>query len=439
MKRFFGRRNELSLLREIEAKSHGISQFTVLSGNRRIGKTALVREAYGYDNFLYFFVSKKSEAELCEIFQQETEAKLGVNLFGKATRFEELLRYIMQASKSRPVTIFIDEFQVFQKIDSSIYSDIQKTWDIYKNEAQINLIVAGSNKTMLMKLFEGSHEPLFGRQTQSIRLQPFTPSVLKEILGSYNPKYNNDDLLALYSVTGGVARYVELLMDAGAVTKKRIYDEIFREHSMFITEGRNHLIEEFGKDYGLYFSILTAIATGHYERSQIEEIVGAGVGGQLSSLEEIYGMIAKHQPLFATSKKNTKYLLHDNFYIFWFRYIFKYNYMIEIGAWQKLRQIVDSDYETFTGKSLERYFHDLFVERQQHTRLGQWWSRNGETEIDLIAIDEISNTAEFYEIKRKKKDVSLALIEHRKEVFLAATHQLKEYSVSSAGLSMDDM
>lgn len=439
MKEFYGRHTELELLRRIEGLSHETAQFTVLSGNRRIGKTALVQNAYGFENFLYLFVSKKSESELCEVFQQEVEAKLGLPVLGKASRFEELMKYVMQVSKTRPLTVFIDEFQVFQKINPSIYDDIQKVWDINKGGAHINLIVAGSNKTMLVRLFEDDGEPLYGRQTQSIRLQPFNPSTLKEIIGSYNPDYTNDDLLALYSVTGGVARYVELLMDAGAVTKEKMYDEIFRPHSTFIVEGKNHLIEEFGKDYGLYFSIMTAIATGHNERAQIENIVGTGVGGQLATLEDVYGMIEKHQPLFAQNKKSTKYMLKDCFYIFWFRYIFKYNYMVEIGSWQKLRQIADADYSTFTGKRLEMYFKELFAERGAYTRLDQWWSRNGNSEIDLIAIDETERVAEFYEIKRQKSNINLDLLRERTDEFLTATHQLKGYKMGVAGLSLEDM
>ena len=101
--------------------------------------------------------------------------------------------------------------------------------------------------------------------------------------------------------------------------------------------------------------------------------------------------------------------------------------------------MVDSDYETFTGKRLEQYFYDKLVEKQQYTRLGQWWSRNGETDIDLIAIDEIEHSAVFYEIKRKKKDVNLTLLEQRTDEFLNATHQLKDYTITVQGLSMEDM
>lgn len=61
-------------------------------------------------------------------------------------------------------------------------------------------------------------EPLFGRLTSKIILKPFSVSTIKEILKDYNPKYTPEDLLAFYLITGGVAKYVALLMEAGAVT-----------------------------------------------------------------------------------------------------------------------------------------------------------------------------------------------------------------------------
>ena len=40
--------------------------------------------------------------------------------------------------------------------------------------------------------------------------------------------------------------------------------------------------EEFGKDYGIYFSILSAIARGKTSRSEIENVVGKEIGGYLT-------------------------------------------------------------------------------------------------------------------------------------------------------------
>ena len=360
-------------------------------------------------------------------------------MLGRVTRFADIFEYIMQLSKQQPITLFVDEFQEFMRINASVYSDMQRIWDINKEEAHINLIVGGSVQTMIHQIFENKKEPLYNRQTSMIRLKKFPPSILKEILANHNPNYTSEDLLALYSFTGGVAKYVELLMDKGATTKEKMIETIIQPDSVFLSEGKNLLIEEFGKDYGVYFSILTAIASGHSQRSQIEDIIGKEIGGYLTMLEDTYGLITKHKPLFATTNSNVRYRLDDNFLIFWFRFIFKYNYMLEIDAFDALRQIIKRDYETFTGKMLENYFKEKLAEEQQFTQIDNWWSRNGETEIDIIAINELTKQAVFYEVKRQPKELVPTALETHVNEFLIATRQLKKYSISHLGLSMQDM
>lgn len=436
---FFDRQREKEWLQTTLKQSETNAQFTVLSGRRRIGKTSLVLHAYQDIPFLYFFVAKKTETDLCSDFAQEISTKLQIPIIGKVDRFATLFELILQQAQRRNITLFIDEFQDFKRVNVGIYSEMQKLWDLYKSTAKINLIVGGSVKSLMQKLFEDKAEPLYGRQTQQIMLTPFAPSVLKEILHTYNPHYQPDDLLALYALTGGVAKYVELLIDAGATTKQKMLDYIIRPNSIFINEGKNLLIEEFGRDYGVYFSILSAIATGHTQRNQLEDIVGKEIGGYLSSLENIYGLIRKQAPLYSTTSKNIRYELHDSFLIFWFRYIFKYNYMLEVGAYPQLRTLIDADYDTFTGKRLEAYFKDVLIEQQQYTRIGGWWSRDGKTEIDLIGINELEKTAIFYEIKRNPNAYNEQELKEKVEAFLQATRQLKGYQITRQGLSMQDM
>ena len=437
--KFVDRTRETASLQAIREKSLEHAQFTVLTGRRRIGKTSLVFHAYNDTPFLYFFVSKKSESELCAAYQQEIATKLGIPMLGRVMRFADIFEYIMQVSKQQPITLFIDEFQEFMRINASVYSDMQRIWDINKEEAHINLIVGGSVQTMIHQIFENKKEPLYNRQTAMMRLKKFPPSILKEILASHNPNYSSDDLLALYSFTGGVAKYVELLMDNGATTKDQMIEAIIQPDSVFLSEGKNLLIEEFGKDYGVYFSILTAIASGHSQRSQIEDIIGKEIGGYLTMLEDTYGLISKHKPLFATANSNIRYRLDDNFLIFWFRFVFKYNYMLEIDAFEALRQIIRRDYETFSGKMLENYFKEKLAEEQKFTRIDSWWSRNGETEIDIIAINELTKQAAFYEVKRQAKELDSSALETHVSEFLIATRQLKKYTISYFGLSMQQI
>ena len=187
----------------------------------------------------------------------------------------------------RPVTVVIDEFQEFIKVNPSVFSGIQKIWDLYKDNAKINLIVSGSVYTLIQKIFKSKKAALYGRETAFIKIDPFRVSVLKEILGEYSPGYSNEDLLALWSFTGGVAKYVEMLIDARAFTKDAMIDFIIREDSPFVDEGRAVLVDEFGKEYGTYFSILSAIATGRTSRNEISQTIGRDAGGYLTRLVAI--------------------------------------------------------------------------------------------------------------------------------------------------------
>ena len=90
---------------------------------------------------------------------------------------------------------------------------------------------------MMTKIFKDKKGPLYNRQTHFLSVSPFAPTVLKEILKEYNPTYTPEDLLALYLFTGGVAMYVQLLIDAGATTKAKMLNYIIKEDSVFLGEG----------------------------------------------------------------------------------------------------------------------------------------------------------------------------------------------------------
>ena len=438
--RFYDREQEIAVLRQTRESAKDVARFTVVTGRRRIGKTTLIREAYKDEPFVYFFVARKSEADLCEVFLEEIGEKLGVPTLGGSRHFCDIFRYLMELSVSRSFTLVIDEFQDFFRVNKSVYSEMQNIWDKYEKSSHMNLIVCGSIYSLMQKVFKDRKEPLYGRNTGELKVKPFNPSVLKCIMADAKPDYEKEDLLAMFSFTGGVPKYVGQLVDAGALDKDAMIAHIVSANSIFLNEGKNNLIEEFGKDYGIYFSILSCIARGKNTRSEIEDVVGKEVGGYLTNLEKEYELIAKRQPLFEqSSNKNVRYALDDVFYSFWFRFVFKYSYIIEIENYAKLQEIVGRDYSTFSGLMLERYFHRVAIEGGKYTRMGRWWDRKGENEIDLITEDELSDSATFYEIKRRKDEISMGVLRQKAEAFLRATHAFKGYDISYTGLSMEDM
>ena len=430
----------MAFLKETREQAEKVARFTVVTGRRRIGKTTLVREAYNDKPFVYFFVARKAESDLCEVYLEEINEKLGIPTLGSSRKFSDIFRYLMQLSVTQSFTLVIDEFQDFFRVNKAVFSEMQSIWDEFEKRSHINLIVCGSIYSLMQKIFKDKKEPLYGRNTGELKLKPFRPSVLKQIMADAKPGYSKEDLLALFTFTGGVAKYVNQLVDAGATDKDSMIRHVISPNSTFLNEGKNNLIEEFGKDYGTYFSILSCIARGKNTRSEIEDVIGKEVGGYLTNLEKEYELIGKRQPLFEQSaNKNVRYELDDVFYSFWFRFVFKYSYIIEIENYGKLREIVERDYTTFSGLMLERYFHRVAMESGDYTRLGRWWDRRGENEIDMIGEDELADKATFYEIKRQKADISIGLLKKKAEVMLLATHEFKGYEIDYKGLSMEEM
>lgn len=438
--KFYDRTEEIATLHKIRENSKENAQFTVITGRRRIGKTSLVLKAYEDAPILYFFVGRKAENFLCGEFRQEVETKLEIKMGGTPTNFAELFDFLMSLAKKRNFTLFIDEFQNFSRVNPSVFSDMQKIWDLNHSSSKINLIVCGSVYSMMTNIFRDKKEPLYNRQNRFMHIQAFRPSVLKEILSEHATCYSHDDLLALYSFTGGVAKYVQLLIEDHAFTVDSMIDSIIRSDSVFINEGKSILVEEFGKDYDTYFSILSAIASGSTRRSEIESLIDKEIGGYLTRLEDDYGIIKKEIPLGAkASTKNVVYTIHDNFFTFWFRFIFKYGHILEIGAYEQMRTLIRRDYATFSGKMLERYFYAKLAESGRYTLLGRWWDRKGENEIDLIAANEIDKTAEIYEIKRRRKNINIAVLDDKVKAMLPQIPALKDCTVDIRGLDLENM
>ena len=440
--RFFDREQEFEKLSEIERVSHEVAQFTIITGRRRIGKTEMVKKFYENKTMLYFFVARKAETDLCNIFIDEIRTKLNIPMLdSNGMSFAAVFKFIMELSQTQHVILFIDEFQDFYRVNPSIYSDMQNIWGSYKNKAHINLVVAGSVNTLMNKIFKDKKQPLFGRQTETLHVRPFKPSVLKEIMSEYCPSYKKSDLLALYTLTGGVAKYVELFIDRKKFTEKKMLDMFFERDSYFLSEGKNMLVDEFGKDYGIYFSILTLIAQGKNTRNELENALNIKeLSGYLKNLSEEYGLISKMQPIYEkSSNKNVHYAINDQFLKFWFRFIYKYTHIIEAGGNDRLRTIVERDFSTFSGKSLESYFLEVMKDSGEYTRLGYWHDRKGENEIDIVAEDELENKIEFIEVKRQEKNFDEAVLRAKSELFFNAVGAFKGYDVIYRGLSIDDM
>lgn len=435
--KFYDRKKELEILDHNLKQSKKSSCFTVMIGRRRIGKTSLLLKSAEKEKFLYLFVSRTSESLLCAQFQKNASDVLGIQIYGTIMQFKDLFEQLLMFAAIEHYTLIIDEFQELENINSAIFSDIQNLWDHYKDKVKINFIACGSIYSMMMKIFENKKEPLFGRLTSKITLQPFPISIIKEILNDYNPEYTSEDLLCLYMLTGGVPKYISLLMEAGAVNQNDMLNMATGPDSPFIGEGKDLLISEFGKEYGTYFSILQLIATGKNTQSEVDSIIEKNTGAYLANLEKGYSLITKNKPMFSKPEsRKSRWSLSDNYLHFWFRFIYPNQSLIEMGRHELLREYIDKNYEQYSGWILEKYFRKKIAESERVANIGSYWDNKGKNEIDLIALNNLDNTAIVAEVKRNPKKIDMNLLRMKAD---SIKKELSKYKVELRGLSMNDM
>ena len=433
--KFYNREKEIQSLKDIKKLSLKSSKMTIIVGRRRIGKTTLIKKAY--EDRVYFFVSKKNEALLCEEFVSILSGSLNIPIYGEFKSFSKLFAFILEVAKSKSFTLVIDEFQEFLQINPSIYSDMQNIWDSYKDETKLNLVLSGSIYSLMKRIFEDKKEPLFGRANSKIILKPFSTNTIKEILRDNTKTFTSNDLLSFYIFTGGVAKYVEIFVDKEAYTFQRQLDVIFDDNSLFLEEGKNLLIEEFGKEYTTYFSILSLIASSKTSRSEIESILGKNVGGYLDRLEKEYSILNKVKPIFAKEgSRSVKYEIDDNFFNFWFRFIYKYKSAIEIENFEYVKEIVKRDFSMYKGRFLEKFFIERLKESKEYSQIGRYWERGNQNEIDIVAINDMKSHILIAEVKVNPKKINLELLKNKAKKIVS---KFPSYKVEYKGFSLEDI
>lgn len=440
--KFYNREKELESLNKVRQISFSVhSQLTVLTGRRRIGKTSLIYKSCEGLPTVYLFVSRSNEADLCSRFTTEIRQSLNIYV-PEVNTFSELFHFLMDLGARMKYDLVIDEFQEFYYINPEIYSLMQNTWDRYRKNTHVNLIVSGSVYTLMNKIFKDVKEPLYGRADAIMKLTPFTTDVLKEILEDHKSDYTPDDLLALYTFTGGVPKYIEQLMDRGCTDMNRMVDFMLKPDSPFLTEGHALLIQEFGKQYGNYFSILSAISNGRNTLQEMEAALGGiSLGGQLKRLEEDYDLIQKKRPIFSKpNSKTVRYEISDQFLLFWFRYFIKYQQYIEIQNYEHLADIIKKDYNTFSGLALEQYFRQQLIESKKFSNIGSWWQGKGsdnQDEIDIVAIYAEQKRALVIEVKRQSKNFKPELFSQKVEALRKKA--LANYDIESKLMTLEDI
>ncbi len=409
--RFHDRAYELSELERVRELCGKSTHFTLISGRRRVGKTELVKKFCSDKEHLYFFIGRKHTSLLLE--ELSSIAKTKITPFPTITRFDEWLEFLLNNVKKGTV-IFFDEFQNFKYVDRSIFSDFQKIFDKYKTKLQIHIIVAGSHISLMNKIFSDNKEPLFGRATEKYVLKPLPFKEISEILLEIKIT-GIEEQIKWYTVFGGIPKYYVIAEEQG-LEGKDIFSALkillFRDFAPLKEEAKSVLSEEFGSEHPSYFSILEAVALGNSEMTTIANKSGINIKSiskYLGLLVKDFGYLDYETPVTEDKpwkSKKGRYFLSDNFFRFWFRYIYRNRSDYEIGNYEILTGKIKQDFDSLAGKEFEKISKEFLtgLSRQNKlqlsfSKIGKWWHKD--IEIDLVALNANTDEIFFFECKWK--------------------------------------
>ena len=416
--RFYDREMELALIRRALESDHAV---VVVYGRRRVGKTRLIREALVDVPHIDLFIPRKRSKPALEYFRASLAETEGFS--PSFSTMDEFLRYLLLKTDK---TVFLDEVGNFQIIDPSAYSVIQRIIDQNKERRPLRLIFSGSYVGLMRKIFAGRKEPLFGRATHLLELGPLPlPAAIHMIM---DRGFSFDDAVGVWCIAGGVPRYIET---AEGKNLEGYVRTISSPGSFLIPEGENTLIQEFGRKWESFFAILEEMGRGVARPNEIAQRTGMNPLALPKYLAQLEGLnlVERFRPVLG-KERYIRYDFKDNFYRFWFRFIYPKLEELRSGFESRPDMAI---VESYLGRMAERFIAELILSRRpfDFDRIGPWWSRKGD-EIDLVAARK--KGAVFIEVKWSGKRVDWPEVEalvHRSSLVERARNLEKSYLMIS--------
>lgn len=398
---FIDREEELALLEE--RLRSGKTQFIVIYGRRRVGKTTLILEFLRRHGGVYLLARETSEAENLERFSLRLAEYFNDSFLKKnpLRSWDAFFEYISTKAE-KPLIVAIDEFPYLVKGNKALPSILQEYWEMRLSKGKIFLIISGSSVSMMERLL-GYKSPLYGRRTAQLKLKPLDFFNAREFL----PKYPLEDFVRVYGILGGTPAYLLEFSDEKSIEEN--LKGYFRVDSFLYGDALFVLREELDEPRN-YFAIMEAIARGKTTLGEITNDTGlerATVGKYLSVLIDL-DLVRRELPVTASRKsRKGRYYIADNYFAFWFRYVYPNADMIESGNGELLVDAVMADIDHYTGGVFEGVAKEFLLRLNKHgelpfkfTKIGRWWHK-GE-EIDLVALNEREKKALFVEVKWKE-------------------------------------
>lgn len=305
------------------------SEFVVVYGRRRIGKTFLVRRFFK-DNYAFSFVGKhemRREQQLAEFAKElmrYSHSTFVPQLKNWTEAFDALQRLLETYGIPDKKVVFFDEMPWMDTPKSDFVSALENFWNGWANmRDDIVLVACGSATSWMVDKLLHNQGGLFNRITQKIYLRPFKLSEMEQYLDEKHFGWNRYQIAQCYMILGGIPFYLTLLNPKLSLLSN--IDELFfaDAHAMLRTE-YNELYSTLFKRPDNYLAVIRMLTERKegFTRKEISEktkLGGAALSKILSDLEQCDFIFSYAR--YGNAKNNAIYRIKDFYTLFYYKYV----------------------------------------------------------------------------------------------------------------------
>lgn len=413
---FIGRENELKTLDKLYSSDR--FEFAVIYGRRRVGKTELIKNFIQSKNAIYFTgIESNAKQNLENLSNSIAEYATGFNSELSFSSFQVAFEFVFRLAEKQRVILAVDEYPYVARAAKSLASTLQLLIDKYKNTSKLMLILCGSSMSYMEDHVLAYKAPLYGRRTAQMKILPFDFIEACQCL-AHLP---DEDKALIYGIVGGTPQYL-LQMDDRMSVADNIKNTYLNPMSFLYEEPVNLLKQEV-REPAIYTAIISAIAGGASRMSEIAGKVGEDTNTCTVYLKNLIGLgiVKKETPYGDKSSRKSIYVIEDNMFRFWYRFIPENNSVIARGASDLAYRRIEPFLSDYMGKAFEEICKQYLWKQLlsgncpvEFTSLGRWWGTDPatkqQTEIDVMG-EQDKNTALFGECKWTNEKVDLSVLE----------------------------
>lgn len=414
---FYLRQDELKGLKEFVEGNKDASKIILVSGNRKVGKTALINHFLNDIDGVYITITPKSTAlqldDISNYLQKSGKLKSYIPEFENWKRF---LEFLFSYAKEKPFTIAFDEFQNMEDVEPEFFQIFKEEWDARSDGSKLNIILSSFDKEFIGRTFYDEQSPLYKITDFNLKLYPFELLDVISIFKQKKSPINVEEIVNIYITFGGYPKYYRLF-DLFNLWDKS-FNEIlrtlvFQQYAPLGNELKDLILNHFTRENKVYISALQAIASGYNTLTAIADkinIKATTLSKYLLELETKKNIIKRVQPLNINPQvksKFGKYYIKSYFENFWFRFVQPEMISYDAGNFDKILNNILSEFEEYKSQRLHMLLKEIINNSNINTLLdeiipenissvGSLWNRKDG--VDIVAVDDENKEALFAQI-----------------------------------------